>query len=206
MTTLAKPSRYGWDMTETIRVGLPLAAAQLAQIAMGVTDTALLGTLGPEAVAAGGLATSIEITTLVVLEGVLAALSALVAQAIGAGRMRDIPRLYWTGLVLAVLLMIPALVIFGNAEALLLAAGEPPALAHATGAFLGDLRWCIPGALIGTGLQRAFLPAIDAGWIIFPSRSRAPYSIWCCVTASSTESPASPRSASWGRPSPRRSS
>ncbi len=147
---------------------MPLAAAQLAQMAMGVTDTALLGTLGPDALAAGGLATSIEISTLVVLQGVLAAISALVSQALGAGRPGDVPGLYWTGLVLAVLLMVPAFLLFGSAEAFLLAAGEPPALAHATGEFLAALRWCIPGAVLGTGLQRAFLPAIDAAWVIFP--------------------------------------
>lgn len=168
MTTLATPARFGWHVSETVRIGLPLAAAQLAQIAMGVTDTALLGTIGPEAVAAGGLAASIEISTLVVLQGVLAALSALVAQAIGASRVRDIPALYWTGLLLAVALMVPAFALLDNAEALLLEVGEPPALAQATGHFLTYLKWCIPGAMVGTGLQRAFLPAVDAGWIIFP--------------------------------------
>lgn len=168
MTTLATPARFDWHVSETVRIGLPLAAAQLAQIAMGVTDTALLGTIGPEAVAAGGLATSVEISILVVLQGILAALSALVAQAIGAGRARDCPGLYWTGLLLAILLMVPAFALFDNAETLLLAVGEPPALAHATGEFLVYLEWCIPGAMLGTGLQRAFLPAIDAGWIIFP--------------------------------------
>ncbi|MDP9097090.1 MAG: MATE family efflux transporter [Pseudomonadota bacterium] len=168
MTSRTAPARFGWHVRETVRIGLPLAAAQLAQIAMGVTDTALLGTLGPEAVAAGGLAASIEMSTLVVLQGVLVALSALVAQASGAGRSHDIPRLYWTGLLLAIMLMVPAFVLFANTEALLLAFGEPPALAHATGQFLAYLEWCIPGAIIGTGVQRAFLPAVDNGWIIFP--------------------------------------
>ena len=55
------------DIAETLRLGLPLAAAQLAQMAMGVTDTAFLGALGPDALAAGGLATSLEIGTLVIL-------------------------------------------------------------------------------------------------------------------------------------------
>ena len=157
-----------WDIVETLRIGLPLAAAQLAQMAMGVTDTAFLGALGPDALAAGGLATALEIGILVILEGVLAALSALVAQARGAGRDGAIPALYWTGTLLAVLLMIPAFLVFQNAETLLLAVGEPPVLAHAAGEFITLLQWSIPGAMIGTGLQRAFLPAIDAGWIIFP--------------------------------------
>ncbi len=156
------------DIAETLRLGLPLAAAQLAQMAMGVTDTAFLGALGPDALAAGGLATSLEIGTLVILQGALAALSALVAQARGAGRQAAIPGLYWTGMLLAVLLMLPAFLLFEGGETFLLAIGEPPTLAHAAGQFLALLQASIPGAMIGLGLQRAFLPAIDAGWIIFP--------------------------------------
>lgn len=166
--TAVRPTSLWAEAGQTSWVGLPLAAAQLAQMAMGVTDTALLGALGPDALAAGGLATSIGITALVVLQGVLAAVGAFVAQARGGQRDGDIPGLYWTGLFLAILLMIPAFLLFASAEPVLTAAGEPPALAHATGQFLAYLQWSVPGALIGTGLQRAFLPAIGAGWIIFP--------------------------------------
>lgn len=137
-------------------------------MAMGATDTAFLGALGPDALAAGSLGTSVEITTLVILQGVLAALSALVAQARGAGNGAAIPGLYWSGALLAGLLVLPAMLLFQHAETLLLAVGEPPALAQATGRFLSVLQWSVPGAMVGTGLQRAFLPAIDAGWVIFP--------------------------------------
>ena len=159
---------YVWDVTETLRIGLPLAAAQLAQIGMGVTDTIFLGTLGPDALAAGSLAATAEFSLLIVLQGIIAAVSVTVSQARGAGRPSDIPRLYWTGLLLTLLLTIPAMLLASHAEPLLLLAGEPPALSHATARFLQLLQFSIPGALIGTGLQRAFLPAIDAGWIIFP--------------------------------------
>ena len=156
------------DYTETLRIGLPLAAAQLAQIAMGVTDTLFLGALGPDALAAGSLATTAAFSLILVLQGIIAAVSVAVAQARGAGATADIPRLYWTGLLLASILMVPAMVLAGNAEPLFLLVGEPPALARSTGEFLAVLQFSIPGALIGTGLQRAFLPAIDAGWVIFP--------------------------------------
>ncbi len=162
------PARPAWHAWETLRIGLPLAAAQLAQMAMGVTDAALLGALGPAALAAGGLGGSVGISIVVVLQGVLGGVSILVAQARGAGRDAAVPGLYWTGMLLPLLLMAPTIALFGLTEDLLLLAGEPPRLAHDVGLFTGALRWCIPGALIGIGLLRAFLPAIDAGWIIFP--------------------------------------
>lgn len=151
---------------ETMRLAGPLAIAQLAQMAMGVTDTVLLGSLGGDALAAGGLGASLFITVCVVLQGVLAALAVLVSQARGAGREAEVPRLYWTGMLLAVLLLIPAFTLLSAAEPLLLAVGEPPALARDVGRFMDVLRWATPGALLGVGLMRAFLPAIGQGGMI----------------------------------------
>lgn len=151
---------------ETLRLAGPLAVAQLAQMAIGITDTVLLGSLGGKALAAGGLGQSLFITVCVVLQGVLTALAVLVSQARGAGREADVPGLYWTGLLLALLLLVPAFALLSAAEPLLLAVGEPPALAHDVGRFMNVLRWATPGALLGVGLMRAFLPAIGQGGMI----------------------------------------
>ena len=151
---------------DTIRLASPLAIAQLAQVAMGITDTVLLGALGDDALAAGGLGEGLFITVSVVLQGVMSALAVLVAQARGAGRHEQVPGLYWTGMVLALLLILPGFALFSAAEPLLLAAGEPAALAHDVGHFVGVLRWATPGALVGMGLMRAFLPAIDQGGMV----------------------------------------
>ncbi len=155
-----------WHAAETVRLATPLAIAQLAQMAMGVTDTVLLGTIGSEAVAAGGLAASLFFTAVILMQGVLTSVSILVAQARGAGRGAEAPRFYWTGFLLCLLLILPPFLLFSAAEPLLLAIGEPARLAADFGAYLGVLRWGTPGALIGLGLMRAFLPAIDRGWML----------------------------------------
>ncbi len=149
-----------------MRLASPLAIAQLVQMAMGITDTVLLGTLGGNALAAGGLGASLFITVSVVLQGVLTAISVLVSQARGAGQDAQVPGLYWTGLLMVLLLVVPAFALFSAAEPLLLAVGEPPALAHDVGLFVDALRWATPGALLGMGLMRAFLPAINQGGMI----------------------------------------
>ncbi len=151
---------------ETMRLASPLAVAQLAQMAMGITDTVMLGSLGGDALAAGGLGESLFITVCVVMQGVMTALAVLVAQARGAGQDAQVPGLYWTGVLLALLLVVPSFALFSAAEPLLLAAGQPPALAHEAGRFVGTLRWATPGTLLGTGLMRAFLPAIDRGGMV----------------------------------------
>lgn len=150
----------------TLRLATPLAVAQLAQMAMGVTDTMLLGRLGGDALAIGGLGTSLLLTVMLVLQGVVASVSVLVAQARGAGRDASVPALYWTGMALTVLLMVPAFALFSMAEPLLIAVGEPPALAHDVGAFVSILRWSTPGQMVALGLMRAILPAIGGGGMI----------------------------------------
>ena len=151
---------------ETMRLAGPLAVAQLAQMAMGITDTVLLGTLGGDALAAGGLANSLFITVAVVLQGVLTSVSVLVSQARGARHDAQVPHLYWTGMLLTLMLVIPAVMLFSVTEPLLLLVGEPPELARDAGIYMDVLRWGVPGALLAIGLMRAFLPAIGQGGMI----------------------------------------
>ena len=73
------------------------------------------------------------------------------------------PAAYWAGLGLALLLSIPAFLLFSLAEPLLLLAGQPAALARDAGSFMGVLRWAAPGAMVAIGLMRSFMPAIGQG-------------------------------------------
>ncbi len=163
---LRQPQTLLRHAAETLVLAAPLAVAQLAQMAMGVTDTVLLGGLGGDALAAGGLGSSLLISVLVVLQGMLSGVSVLVAQALGAGRAHEVPALYWTGMLLTVLLVVPSFALFSAAGPLLLAVGEPPALVARVDAYVGVLRWATPGALLGMGMLRAFLPAVGAGKLI----------------------------------------
>ena len=151
---------------ETMRLAGPLAVAQLAQMAMGITDTVLLGTLGGDALAAGGLANSLFVTVAVALQGVLTSVSVLVSQARGARHDEQVPALYWTGMLLGLLLVVPAFALFSVTEPLLLAFGEPVELARDAGIYMNALRWGVPGALLAIGMMRAFLPAVGQGGMI----------------------------------------
>ncbi|SAL29102.1 multidrug resistance protein [Caballeronia peredens] len=152
-------SRHAID---TARLAAPLAIAQLSQMAMGVTDTILLGSLGPDALAAGGLGANLFFVVVTLLQGVLTSVSVSVAHARGANADERVPGIYWTGLVLSVLLAVPAFVLLSYAEPILLAFHEPATLARNVGEYCAVLRWGTPGSLIGVGMMRAFLPAIGA--------------------------------------------
>ncbi|VBD02274.1 multidrug resistance protein NorM [Burkholderia pseudomallei] len=158
----APPPTLSRHAADTARLAAPLAIAQLSQMAMSVTDTVLLGSLGPDALAAGGLGANLFFVVVTLLQGVLTSVSVSVAHARGAMDEDRVPHIYWTGFALSLLLAVPAFALLSFAQPLLLAFGEPAALARNVGEYAAVLRFAAPGSLIGVGLMRSFLPAIGA--------------------------------------------
>src|ERR1700742_4205554 len=120
-------------------------------MAMAVTDTVLRASLGPDALAAGGLGANLFFVVVTLLQGVLTSVSVSVSHARGAQDDGRVPHIYWTGLVLSVLLSVPAFVLLSFATPILLAFGEPAVLARHVGEYCAVLRWGSPGSLIGVG-------------------------------------------------------
>jgi MATE family, multidrug efflux pump len=159
---LAGPPSLTRHATDTARLAAPLAIAQLSQMAMSVTDTVLLGSLGPDALAAGGLGANLFFVVVTLLQGVLTSVSVSVSHARGAQADERVPHIYWTGFALSILLAVPAFVLLSFAAPILTTFGEPAVLAEHIGEYCAVLRWGAPASLIGVGLMRSFLPAIGA--------------------------------------------
>lgn len=151
---------------ETIRLAAPLAIAQIAQIAMAATDTILLGRLSSDALAAGGLGGNLYFTLNIMLGGIASACAVLVSQARGAGIEARVPIVYWSTLILSLLLAIPSFAILSSVGPLLTLLGEPPTLVANLERYLSVLRWGAPATMIAIGLMRSFLPAIEKPHLI----------------------------------------
>jgi multidrug resistance protein, MATE family len=141
-------------------IAAPIAVAQLSQMAMALTDTLMLGRIGPAALSAGGLGANLFFTSLWALQGVISGVSVLTARARGANQPETIPATYWSGIAIAGALAIPFFWLMSVPGPLLRAAGETPALIQDIGSYLSILRWGVPAGLLGIGIVRAFLPAI----------------------------------------------
>jgi multidrug resistance protein, MATE family len=146
------------EMRATVAVAGPLAAANLAQMAMGFTNTVMVGSLGSAALAAAGLGTSLYFTIAVVCSGVLTAVAPLAAHAIGAGDSRRAGRVAREGIVLAALLAVPVVATLMVLPRLLAVLGYEPALAAEIGRFLGAIAWAAP-SFLGFAVLRSFLVA-----------------------------------------------
>ncbi|GAA4399593.1 MATE family efflux transporter [Nibrella viscosa] len=98
---------YRTELTDTLRLSIPIVIAQLGVVLMGVTDNLFVGRLlGAVPLGAAGLAVSLTFLVSSIGVGGLAVVAALVSQARGRGNNADINRLYRAGIYVAVLLSV----------------------------------------------------------------------------------------------------
>lgn len=143
-------------------IAAPIALAQLSQMAMGVTDTLMLGGIGPEALAAGGLGAQIFFSILYPLQAIMTGVSVLAARAMGAGTPEEIPPVFSVGLLLGAITGVIVALPCWYAQPVLLWAGLPPGLAADCSLYLRCIMLGIPGAVFGLGLLKSLLPALGA--------------------------------------------
>jgi MATE family multidrug resistance protein len=134
-------SRLALELTETLKLAVPIALTQLGQIAMMTTDLVLIGRLGDEAVAAAALAHTVFFVTFTFGMGLVSAVAPLAARAFGARNPRLVRRALRVGLWAALMISLPmiALPLFG--EQILLMLGQAPATAHQAQKYLLGLAW-----------------------------------------------------------------
>jgi MATE family multidrug resistance protein len=143
----------------TLALAVPLATANLSQMAMSVTDTVMVGKLGAVPLASVALGGGFYFTSVVICLGVLTAVAPLAAYSIGAGEPAAAGRIARSGLVIAVLFSVPVIAAMLAADRLLDLIGYAPTLSHEIGRFLRAVCWGAPGFLLFAVL-RSLLAAV----------------------------------------------
>jgi MATE family, multidrug efflux pump len=152
--------RLSLELTETLKLAVPLALTQLGQIAMMTTDLAFIGRLGDGAVAAAALAHTIFFVSFTVGMGLVSAVSPLAAQAYGARNPHRVRRSLRVGLWAAFLISLPVMALPFWGEQILLALGQSPAAAALAQQYLFGLVWSILPGLWFMAI-RGFMSAIN---------------------------------------------
>ncbi len=152
--------RLSLELTETLKLAVPLALTQLGQIAMMTTDLAFIGRLGDGAVAAAALAHTIFFVSFTVGMGLVSAVSPLAAQAYGARNPHRVRRSLRVGLWAAFLISLPVMALPFWGEQILLALGQSPAAAGLAQQYLFGLVWSILPGLWFMAI-RGFMSAIN---------------------------------------------
>lgn len=152
------PSAYATEVRTTLALAIPIAATQLAQMALQTTDVLMTGYLGPEALAAAQLGHSFYFPVFVTLLGVLFASSAMFAQELGGRRYKGVRRTFRQAMWLILSVTPAAWLYFGNAEDMLLAMGQDPILSARAQTYCDGVMWGLP-FMAGFALLRNFIAA-----------------------------------------------
>jgi MATE family multidrug resistance protein len=155
MTARAALPAAAWrdELRALAALAVPLALAQLAQIAINTTDLVMMGWLGTEALAAGGLAVNIWILPALFGIGVASAIPPLVAEALGARRPRRVRRAVRQGLWVVAAVTTPPAFALAFAAPLLEALGQAPAVAADAEAYLRAAALGLPFAAFTMALR-----------------------------------------------------
>lgn len=108
-----------------VRLALPVVLIQVGMMSMGVVDTLMVGRLSASALAAVALGNLYFFLIAVTGMGTLMVLDPVVAQAVGAGDREGAARGLQRGVLLALVLALPAAVLLLLAEPFMLRASQP---------------------------------------------------------------------------------
>ena len=125
------------------RLAVPVVFAELGWMAMGVVDTLMVGPLGPAAIGAVGVGSSLFTAIVIFAIGLLLGLDTLVSQAFGGGRLEDCHRWLLHGIAMSVVVALPASLVLYALSILLSRWGLDSAVLPLTQPYLQILTWSV---------------------------------------------------------------
>ncbi len=156
---------YGGHARAIAVLGLPLIGGNLAQFAIGLTDTVMLGWYGVEALAAVTLASSYFFVFFLMGSGFAWAVMPMVAAFDAEDDDTGIRRATRMGVWLSLLFAVAAMPAMIWAEPVLLALGQEPGVADLAGRYLGVAGWGLFPALLVMVLK-SYLAALERTQIV----------------------------------------
>lgn len=158
------PSRsFGDELRALLRLGLPIALVQIGMAGLNFVDVAMLGHHDPASLPAMALGNNLAWGASMFCLGTITGMDPLLSQAVGAKDAAAVPRLLGRGLLLVLLLAVPASLLLLPAATWLELTGQEPELIPAAARFA---RWqslaLLP--LLLYGLLRVVLSAHARLW------------------------------------------
>nr|VFJ74279.1 MAG: multidrug resistance protein, MATE family [Candidatus Kentron sp. FW] len=131
------------EFSATFSIALPFAIGYIGERLIGITDSTMLGRLGPEALSASGLALSIYNLVMIGGFGILFPMILLAAHTCGSNRFRTIPLIIRQGLWVCGALTVAGSVILWHVTPILILAGQEPAIARMAGDYMAFYLWTL---------------------------------------------------------------
>ena len=142
------------ELVPTLRLAVPVVLAELGWMSMGVVDTIMVGPLGPSAIGAAGVGTSMQMAFAIFGMGVLLGLDTLVSQAYGARDIDDCHRWLLHGSVLALLMAVPVMAVCLVLLTAIPFLGFHPEVMPLLQAYFSVVLWSTPFLLLYAAFRR----------------------------------------------------
>lgn len=167
MPVILSRSSVQIETREFLKLAIPLAGAQVSQAATGFVDTVMMGWLGQDVLAAGGLATIIFMAFMMTGIGLISGVSPLVAEAYGSGQTQRIGKLTRQGLWIALLLSIPGMQIIAHLDGLMQQFGQAETTVALSDTYLSVMAWGLFPAIAFATLRSTIVALSQARPIMF---------------------------------------
>jgi MATE family multidrug resistance protein len=156
------------ELPAMMTLAWPLILSNLTFALIQATDVVLLGWLGPRQLAASALGINLTWPLGFAAFGMLTAASPMMATALGAKTrsVRDVRRSFRQSVWLCLIVTVPLWLLLWNAEPVIRALGQQPALARDAALFLRGYMWTMLPWLLFQAM-RNFLAAVERpGWVL----------------------------------------
>jgi MATE family multidrug resistance protein len=137
-----------------LRLAGPVVLAEIGWMSMGLVDTIMVAGLGPEAIGAVGVGSTIFLSIAIFGMGLLLGLDTLVSQAFGADRLDECHRWLLHGAVLGAIVSLPLTAVSFALTTLLVHAGLHPEVASLMGPYLRIVSLSLPVLLLYAACRR----------------------------------------------------
>lgn len=166
------------EMKQLFVIAFPLMLSELVDTSFNFTSTIMAAHLSIQALAAAGLVTSLFVTIMVFMWGILIAVCTLTAQQYGAKDMAGVSQVLKDGLWLAIILSIPGMILIWNLSPILLFFGQKPDTILFATHYLHALTWTVLPDFCATVLLQFIIGLGNSKIALFFSLIRIPITLF----------------------------
>jgi len=157
--------RWRDHLKATLVLGLPITGSHLAQIAVGLTDTIMVGWYGIDELAAVALASTLFFVIFIVGSGPALAVMPMAASAEGGGNTGQVRRVVRMGMWITVIYCAVWMPLLWNFKAILIAIGQKPEIATLAQDYMRIMQFGLFPAILIMVLK-SFLLALERPGLI----------------------------------------
>lgn len=168
---------FGHEVKRSVRLSLPLIAANLVQASSGFLGTIMVAHLGRDNLAAMALGASVYFSLLVFLFGLLSSIGVMVAQNYGAKNQSGMELSFSQGFILALISCVPMVFILWFAPVIFSWCGEPYHISQIATRYVHSMVLCVVPVAMLVSMEQFLVGMSRTSLVLWVSLTEVPFEI-----------------------------